>query len=563
MNSAPRVWIRRPFHICVRRFHDRLHLSNALPPTMAVLFSVPIEVAVSTTSIACALLSAVWLGVLYRFRQTPIIKAHSYAFLSLSVFGSLLAVLSVLTWPLDSPSALCAVRPWAFTVPLYILLCPLLAKHYRIHRIFNTSTLTAQKWGVSDLHVSLLFSALLVPQLVINIAWAVRAPLTQEAITLASGSVIHDCHASTESSVFAWLSVAYLGCLLLAAVYLTLRLRHLADEFNQSKDILSCALLIVGAAAVIIALQVTSETDYDYRYAIRSFGLIGILVAWQVVIMLPKLLAIRRERRGGAAEFQGLGGGKQIARLPLSPHTMKQIASYHSAPGNPVLASRKQALEAKAGKDTVTVKVDTVTAASGPVIHGKGKSNYPALSTLMTFMAPTEEKENPSSPTPAASRPSEVELVIDPASPPADVNSLNRVSVSANNPSPGGQAEGPSASSAPGKGNAGAGRGHLRSKSHAPVSAREKTVAGREDKLPSMKATKAQLLANSVTEQSLGAGGSGTVNGKQSLRMQPGRGKGADYSAMAFKPNLEDHLSPLYTPAAITVEQVPIFMQDA
>ena len=296
---------------------------------MTVFFSTHLEVAVSSASLFFVCLSTLLLYLLYHNRHSPIIKAHSFTFTALSLLGSLLTYLAPFTWPLDSPAPLCTARPWAFTLPLYILLCPLLAKHYRIHRIFNMQSLTAQRWGVSDSHVLLISLGLMLPQLIINVVWTIVDPLQPTEFTLANGSVLRDCHASAASAAFAWASIAYIGVLLCLAVYLTVRLRHLADEFNQSKDIMSCTLLIFGAAVVIIALQVTEQTDYNIRYGIRSFGLFLIMLTWQLVIMIPKLWAIRRAT---SVAYTADERHKGPQRLPLTPHVIKQIAAYNSLP---------------------------------------------------------------------------------------------------------------------------------------------------------------------------------------------------------------------------------------
>ena len=590
----------RPCELCVL----------ALPPAsrqsvvaMAVFFSTHLEVAVSTASLFFVCFSFFLLYLLARNRHSPIIKAHSFIFTAFSLVGSLLTYLAPFTWPLDSPSQVCSVRPWAFTLPLYVLLCPLLAKHYRIHRIFNMQSLSAQRWGVSDNHVLLLSLGLILPQVVINIVWTVVHPL--EPSTLSDGSsIIRECHASSASAAFAWASVAYIGVLLCSAIYLTIRLRHLADEFNQSKDILSCTLLIFGAAVVIIALQVTERTDFNTRYAIRSFGLFLILLTWQLVIMLPKLWAIRRAT---SVAYTADERHKGPQRLPLSPHVIKQIAAYNSLPTHVVNKQRAAGGGGGGGggdRDTMNNVMFSAAATKQPK-----PNNYPALSTLMTFMAPTaEEKVNDD----AATHP-QIELVVDPvhsshltiAAPTQpsgasqlDVNMLNRISVStgpqdsaADTPSPSPfqsdlQTANSSGSELPPTSSPDSRRAslktHLRSKSHTPfaipvpatVRARvagdvsSKPVpsvaaggASADGKLPSLKQMRLGLLAGSGGVDSASYAQSAS-SGKVAVKVGRLGGKDAGATSNQFKTNFDDHLSPLYTPAAITVEQVPIFMQE-
>jgi len=587
---------------------------------MTVFFSTHLEVAVSSASLFFVCFSFFLLYLLARNRQSPIIKAHSFSFTAFSLVGSLLTYLAPFTWPLDSPSQLCEARPWAFTIPLYILLCPLLAKHYRIHRIFNMQSLTAQRWGVSDSHVLLLSLGLILPQVVINVVWTVLHRLEPITVTLANGTVLRDCHASAASAAFAWASVAYIGVLLCSAVYLTIRLRHLADEFNQSKDILSCTLLIFGAAVVIIALQVTQQTDYNIRYGIRSFGLFSILLTWQLVIMLPKLWAIRRAT---SVAYTADERHKGPQRLPLTPHVIKQIAAYNSLPTH---AINKQKAAAGGGgggggggdKDTMNNVMFSAAA-----IKQSKPNNYPALSTLMTFMAPAstsaDGRPNQNDITTAGSQ---IELVIDPvhgkqsnssavaaqALQPSglDINMLNRISVSTVNPhdlspQPTTPSPSPFQSDLLTANNSGSNlpapsqsqsdsrkaspKTHLRSKSHSPfvgsmAGARGGRIGGGEGggkavlasglggvasdgRLPSLKQLRLGLMAGS------GGGGVDSVSYAQSVgtgkgTVKVGRGGGKDLGAWLsqFKTNFEDHLSPLYTPAAITVEQVPIFLAE-
>ena len=571
---------------------------------MTVFFRTHLEVAVSSTSLFFVCFSFFLLYLLARHRQSPIIKAHSFSFTAFSLVGSLLTYLAPFTWPLDSPSALCGVRPWAFTIPLYVLLCPLLAKHYRIHRIFNMQSLSAQRWGVSDSHVLLLSLGLILPQVVINIVWTVLHPLTPIDITLDNGTGLRDCHASSASAAFAWASVAYIGVLLCSAVYLTVRLRHLADEFNQSKDILSCTLLIFGAAVVIIALQVTEQTDYNIRYGIRSFGLFLILLTWQLVIMLPKLWAIRRMT---SVAYTADERHKGPQRLPLTPHVIKQIAAYNSLPPHVINKQRAAGVAAAGDKDTMNNVMFSAAAIKQPK-----PNNYPALSTLMTFMAPAAADERAGHDNAAGSQ---IELVIDPvhnkpasgtattgASQPAklDINMLNRISVSTANPldSPSGtpspspfqsdlQTANNSGSDLPPPSSSDSRKAspktHLRSKSHSPFVVASVAGSNRarlggdgskplspagagggmaaDGRLPSLKQLRLGLLAgNSGMDSASFAQSIGT--GKSTVKGARGGGKEAGASSSQFKTNFEDHLSPLYTPAAITVEQVPIFMQE-
>ena len=581
---------------------------------MTVCFSTHLEVAVSSASLFFVCFSFFLLYLLARHRSSPIIKAHSFTFTAFSLVGSLLTYLAPFSWPLDSPSKLCEVRPWAFTVPLYILLCPLLAKHYRIHRIFNMQSLTAQRWGVSDSHVLLLSLGLILPQIVINIVWTVVHPLQSLAVALPDGSILHDCHASSASAAFAWASVAYIGILLCSAVYLTIRLRHLADEFNQSKDILSCTLLIFGAAVVIIALQVTEQTDYNIRYTIRSFGLFLILLTWQLVIMIPKLWAIRRAT---SVAFSTDERHKGPQRLPLTPHVIKQIAAYNSLPTHVINKQRAAgagAAGAAGDKDTMNNVMFSATAIKQP-----RPNNYPALSTLMTFMAPAANDEKANNDTSAGQQ---IELVIDPvhnkqptttAATPTqqlqpsklDINMLNRISVSSAGPplSPSGtpspspfqsdmQTANNSGSELPAPSSSDDGKAspkasaktHLRSKSHSPfansVTSNQRAVrvggdgmskplssataaggAAADGRLPSLKQLRLGLMAGNNGVDSVSYAQS-VGTGKGTVKAGRGGGKEAGAGLGQFKTNFEDHLSPLYTPAAITVEQVPIFMQE-
>jgi len=106
------------------------------------------------------------------------------------------------------------------------------------------------------------------------------------------------------------------------------------------------------------------------------------------------------------------------------------------------------------------------------------------------------------------------------------------------------------------------GPSHNRSKSHANISLQSSRGRGvhnvnQNERLPSIKSLRAghtQVMNNTnsrINNNSTTSTSNGVVR------------KANDLSSLnVLKQTLDDHVSPLYTPAAITIEQVPTFLQD-
>ena len=366
---------------------------------MTLYFYNTYETAATIAIIVIACISLISIGLLAHHRQSSTIKAHSFSFLAFSLFGAILVLLGLFSWPIDGVTVLCSVRPWAFTVPAYILLCPLLAKHYRIHRIFNLSSLSqTRRWGVNDHDVALIMAAMIAPQIIINIVWTIVAPLKSEI----DENGLTDCSCDTQSQIFVWISIAYIGTLLTFAFYLTIRLRHLATEFNQSLDILSSLVFIIAAITVLVVLQFIGNFDSELLFAVRSFGLIGGIFIWECLIMIPKLRSISHEDHS-VHRSSTLGGIKGPATLPLPAHALKQLHAHNQQQYAPMLATSTKFNKEKEKDLTnfhanININTAHLIEMQAMAQANKKSSNYPALSSLVTFISPTEEEaENISS----------------------------------------------------------------------------------------------------------------------------------------------------------------------
>jgi hypothetical protein len=79
--------------------------------------------------------------LLVRYRFSPFIRATSLAFSLPIIGGAILSYLAVLTWPIENNAATCAARIPCFVLGFVIMICPLMAKTYRIARFFREVSL--------------------------------------------------------------------------------------------------------------------------------------------------------------------------------------------------------------------------------------------------------------------------------------------------------------------------------------------------------------------------------------------------------------------------------------
>ncbi len=124
---------------------------------------------------------------------------------------------------------------------------PLLASSWRIKRIFSQKLQTVK---LTNKTVGLVSLALVAPQIVINILWAVIAPLEPNEISSdklrPAFTSFTTCSSGDNGVIFAGVTLGYSALLLLAACYFAYKVRKAYRMFNDARPIAMSMYIFTG-----------------------------------------------------------------------------------------------------------------------------------------------------------------------------------------------------------------------------------------------------------------------------------------------------------------------------
>jgi len=240
--------------------------------------------------------------ILYFQRNSKVITSATWQFLILMMAGAILGYGSIFTWIGYPKRYLCALRIWLPPMAFIIILAPLLAKTWRLHRIF-----TLRHWKVAPIplwKLTVITCVLILGQIIICILWislgtidpALKDDKKDRRYTYAT------CGTSKSNHILTYVTFGYLGVLVVVGAYLAFRVRKLPRDFNESRWI-GFSIYNTLLFSVIILILGYSLKDFPVTVLIL-ICICTIAVPTGVVcfMMAPKLWDLLRhpERRSGS-----------------------------------------------------------------------------------------------------------------------------------------------------------------------------------------------------------------------------------------------------------------------
>jgi hypothetical protein len=138
--------------------------------------------------------------------------ASSPIFMALFIFGICLLFFAVLAKIQNQTNQTCSIQPWLFHLGFSVSYGSLFAKTWRLHKIFNNESLTAQK--ITNTELLLLLGAYLLFDVIILSSWMGISPLS-------IASVAQRKCVSDKGMIFTYIFIGTKGLVLLAGALLT------------------------------------------------------------------------------------------------------------------------------------------------------------------------------------------------------------------------------------------------------------------------------------------------------------------------------------------------------
>mmetsp|Transcript_7349 Transcript_7349/g.22572 ORF Transcript_7349/g.22572 Transcript_7349/m.22572 type:complete len:733 (+) Transcript_7349:193-2391(+) len=246
------------------------------------------EIAIAVmVGVAMLLLLCVGAGLAYCWRH-PVMRAGTPEFLALILVGGLALLSAVFTWMLYVTTAACIARPWLLALGFDLMFGSLLAKSWRVSKVFLVSGLKRVK--VTMLSALLLLGAIMLVDVVLLSIWmGVSTPHAETVVVdpVRPSQNYEQCAYSLGSDgVFIILLLAYHALLVVYSLYMAYQLRTIKwVVFNESKWILFAMYNLVLVVVVIIIVEVV-DIDREAQFYVRSvFIVVGVLLSVAAVFL--------------------------------------------------------------------------------------------------------------------------------------------------------------------------------------------------------------------------------------------------------------------------------------
>ena len=97
------------------------------------------EVAIAMISINCILivLCVIILAIIFKYKDTAVIKMASPVFIYLQFFGFILGMSTIFLWTGKPTDVQCGLRPWIASIAYVLIVGPMFAKTYRVWKLFS------------------------------------------------------------------------------------------------------------------------------------------------------------------------------------------------------------------------------------------------------------------------------------------------------------------------------------------------------------------------------------------------------------------------------------------
>lgn len=235
----------------------------------------------------CTLLT---LCVFVRYRKDPRLRASSPLIMAISLVGIICMYVAVVLLVLTPSTATCSVLGWMSQLGYTLTFAPLLAKAYRIYRIFGRKRLRVL--CITDRQL-LLFIAVTVSVdavlLTASSALGGSGPMLPASFTLTLSSDLRQhvyslCQPAAHTTIVFTVQ-AILKCgMLVAGVLLAFATRGVSDEFNESKSMSLAVYNLVLVLVLIVPITVVVNAVGDAYVILLLF-----LVAWVATFTLGVL----------------------------------------------------------------------------------------------------------------------------------------------------------------------------------------------------------------------------------------------------------------------------------
>ncbi|KAI8640133.1 hypothetical protein BD408DRAFT_445423 [Parasitella parasitica] len=308
---------------------DRLYLNPG--------YSSPVTIALLVISSIGAFIALFSMVIVLRYRKQEIFKASSPLFCVLELIGFLLSYVSLFFFVGYRTKLNCTLIPITFHLGYSLILGNLIAKNYRIYRIFNNIFIT--RTVVTDVQLLRVSGSIFATTSVILIAWFVSVTVSTVNVPVSRTAYYTDCsyEGGVGHTVFITLLTLFGSFQLMFATYLAFKTRSVGRNYSKYSEYKQIGLSVYNIFfSVLIGFIIffVPTTDYYTRHYLTATMIVWATTFSLLTLFLPKLHSFfLPEKDDAAAQFgkaSDLSGRQRHRNNAVgSPKSTTNNDSYH------------------------------------------------------------------------------------------------------------------------------------------------------------------------------------------------------------------------------------------
>eukprot|EP00004_Rigifila_ramosa_P010877 TRINITY_DN2298_c0_g1_i4.p1 TRINITY_DN2298_c0_g1~~TRINITY_DN2298_c0_g1_i4.p1 ORF type:complete len:3426 (-),score=677.36 TRINITY_DN2298_c0_g1_i4:52-9360(-) len=288
--------------VAVTRFETQ---SSAIPAAFRVVLESDLVYVRSSDPLGAFLIAVAVIGIvitcastfaMHKHRANPMIKSLSPGLSYLILLGIVVGFVEVIISTGKPTDALCVARVWVGALSFSLILSNLLAKTWRIWRLFDNKTL--QRLQITDTYLLKAVAVLLAIHLAGVFTWSVRDP-PQPNVLFGSPSV-YRCWSPLQP-LFVLGQQAWEFSNMAAGVWLCWMTRNVQSRFNESRDFAFSIYNYFFVSVIIVPLSLLLPPGSPEAFAVEQIGHLLILFTIVTLLFAKKLLALSTNKNHPSA----------------------------------------------------------------------------------------------------------------------------------------------------------------------------------------------------------------------------------------------------------------------
>lgn len=236
-------------------------------------------------------------------RREKVIKKTSPIFSQLILLGILLCITSQIFWDVHQTEFTCFTKVWLLALGFGLIMGNLLAKTYRIFKIFNNARVTSLV--IRDIDLLKFTLVVLLVEVLFLCIYCFPAGLPRPDIIQSQSDTllkVYQCRVpSVAMQYFGTISLFAVNFILvICAVVVAFLTRNVDSAFNESLYIAYVVYIYLVVAAVLLPLYYTagdSPSSQSRQFVIRNIGILIPMLFTLFALFGPKIYLVHKAKK--------------------------------------------------------------------------------------------------------------------------------------------------------------------------------------------------------------------------------------------------------------------------